>query len=73
MSNDDGVRGFIAGMSRSHRTLQQSSFALFLQWTYWIAEKYTNNDIDLRNQYMVERAKDIVKALGPYGKSLPLI
>lgn len=73
MCADDEQRGFFTAMKRTHRTLQQSSFQLFLAWTYYIAQEYKDIDIDLRNEYMVKTAKKLKECLGDYGYSLPFI
>jgi hypothetical protein len=71
MSHDDEIRGFAEAMKRTHRTLQQSSFQFFLIWSFFIADNYNLNDIDPRNEAMVQTAKNIKKYV--YSAKLPLI
>jgi regulatory protein YycH of two-component signal transduction system YycFG len=73
INNRDGFKGFMLGMKSQHRTLQQSSFGLFLAWSYYIANEYKTYDIDLRNSTMKETADKIKEKLGEYGNSLPFI
>ena len=72
MGNNDEIRGFVAGMERSHRTLQQSAFGLFLAWAYKMA-KLPEGWYDLRNEASIKASKKIVEALGEYGDNLPFI
>ena len=62
---------FIETIMRSHRTLQQSVFGLFLQvieaWS-----KLDENSSDLRNEYAVKMSKEIMKVM-PCGSRVPCI
>jgi len=46
---------------RDHRTLQQATFGLFLRT---IEEWSKQEHFDLRNEYTVQKSKEIMKLLG---------
>ena len=72
MSDDDRCRGFVEGLNRQHRTLQQNVMRYFLTWVYKLAD--LNEDwYDLRNEYSVKCAKKIKEVLGEYGNNCPFI
>ncbi len=73
MNHEDAMRGFMHKMKYTHRTLQQSSFGMFLKWVYFIAKEYKDCDVDLRNQDTVNTARKIVSALGTHGDYLSFI
>lgn len=50
---------FAAAMDRQHRTLQQSVFGMFLNWTVGLAAK-TDDQYDARNSYAVKVARAMV-------------
>ena len=62
---------FVDTILRSHRTLQQGVFGLFLQvieaWS-----KLDENSSDLRNEYTVKMSKEIMKAM-VCGSKVPCI
>jgi len=68
MSHDKD--GFAARVMREHRTLQQSMFALFLRTIEeWSQQEEWQHD--LRNEFAVEKSKEIMKLF--VGSGVPLI
>lgn len=57
-------------MCRQHRTLQQSAFRAFLEWTRMLAE---SKNYDGRNEGSVLLARELVKTMDAHGDALPLI
>jgi hypothetical protein len=55
---------------RQHRTLQQSTFGVFL---VVIAKWAEVEHFDLRNEFTIEKSREIVKALGKYNLKVPFI
>ena len=70
---DKEVKEFVeAVVFRTHRTLQQKIFGLFLS----LAEKYStlnSSQYDLRNEQTVKVAKRICEAIDKYDRHMPLI
>ena len=62
--SEEVIKGFVSGITRTHRTLQQCSahaiYALLKQW----AEDYDNGCYDLRNEATCKWAKTIIDAVG---------
>jgi hypothetical protein len=52
---------FAECVMRDHRTLQQATFGLFLRT---IEEWSKQEHFDLRNEYTVQKSKEIMKLLG---------
>ena len=63
--NDFGFdrNGFAEEVMKSHRTLQQSVFELFLLMVKQWAEKAENGSYDLRNEYTCQTSKKIMDLL----------
>ena len=68
MSHDKD--GFAENVMREHRTLQQSMFALFLR-TIEEWSKQEEWQRDLRNEFTVEKSKEIMKLFN--GSGTPFI
>jgi hypothetical protein len=66
------VEAFADEVLREHRSLQQTAFGAFLacinRWA-WLAP----NERDLRNEFTVEKSREIVETLGEYGLRTPFI
>jgi hypothetical protein len=59
MTRDEEL--FLTTMSREHRTLQQSFTGLCFAWIRKCAEKAESGDFDGRNEYSVEKCKEVLE------------
>ncbi len=58
---------------RTHRTLQQSMFAVFMECIKLWGVMYDQGNYDLRNEETCKKAHDIMKLFGEDATYLPLI
>ena len=58
---------FVEGLSREHRTLQQTATGVMLQWLRHLASK-KDHEYDLRNEAAVQAAKICIEALDKDGR-----
>ncbi len=63
---------FADELLRQHRTLQQTAFGAFLATVKAWAELPANR-FDLRNEFTVERSREIVETLGEFNLKPPFI
>lgn len=70
MGDGDAIKGFVAAMSREHRTLQQGFTRLVVAWILDLAKR---EHYDLRNEASVMLAKKIVESVGADSLFLPTV
>jgi len=66
------VEAFADELLRAHRTLQQTAFGAFLATVKaWAA--LAPSHFDARNEFTVEKSREIVELLGQYNLRVPFI
>ena len=79
--NEEHVKKFLSAFKefaenivyRTHRTLQQSMFAVFMECIKLWGVMYAEGNYDLRNEETCKKAHDIMKLFGEDATYLPLI
>jgi hypothetical protein len=65
-------KGFVEGMSREHRTLQQAFTGLAVSWLMHLAS-LKDGEFDGRNEASVQLAKKLLDGKDRYDLALPMI
>ena len=66
------VEAFADELLRAHRTLQQNAFGAFLAAVKaWAG--LSSNQCDARNEFTVQKSREIVELLGKYNLKVPFI
>jgi non-homologous end joining protein Ku len=71
--DDDNVREAAEAMACEHRSLQQRTMNLFLQFVTNMAESYDHDSYDLRNEFACQTAVKIRAAFGGELPQMPFI